>query len=229
MSELLVKNKDIVVPGQVIAKGMDYLPSQGTYRNKEEVIANRTGMISVEGKVLKSMPVAGRYLPKKDDVIIGKVEDILVSGWRFDINSPYSAVLPLKEASFDFIARGADLTKYFALEDYAVVKITNVTSQNLVDVTVKGQGLKKIKGGRVVKINCHKVPRVIGKQGSMVSLIKEATNCRIIVGQNGWIWLQGEPEQEVLAYKTIKLIERESHTSGLTERVSKLLNTKVKK
>lgn len=229
MSELLVKNKDLVVPGQVIAKGMDYLPSQGTYRNKEEVIANRTGMISVEGKVLKSMPVAGRYLPKKDDVIIGKVEDILVSGWRFDINSPYSAVLPLKEASFDFIARGADLTKYFALEDYAVVKITNVTSQNLVDITVKGQGLKKIKGGRVVKINCHKVPRVIGKQGSMVSLIKEATKCRIIVGQNGWIWLQGEPEQEVLAFKAIKLIERESHTSGLTERVSKLLNTKVKK
>jgi exosome complex RNA-binding protein Rrp4 len=61
----------------------------------------------------------------------------------FDINCPYSAVLPLKDASFDFIAKGADLTRYFNLEDYVMIKITNVTSQNLIDVTAKGPGLKK--------------------------------------------------------------------------------------
>ncbi len=226
MSELIAKDREVVVPGQIVAKGMDFLPSQGTYRNKENVIANRLGILSVDGKVLKTMPLAGRYMPKKDDTIIGKVIDILVSGWRFDINSPYSAVLPLKDASFDYIARGADLTKYFGLEDYAIVKITNVTSQNLVDLTVKGQGLRRLRGGRIIKVNCHKVPRIIGKQGSMVSLIKDATNCKIVVGQNGWIWLQGEPEMETLVYKAIKLIERESHTKGLTDRVKELLNNK---
>jgi exosome complex RNA-binding protein Csl4 len=38
-AKLLVKNKDVVVPGEIMAEGMSYLPSQGTYRNKNNVIA----------------------------------------------------------------------------------------------------------------------------------------------------------------------------------------------
>ena len=34
--------------------------------------------------------------------VIGRVVDILMSGWRIDINCPYSSVLPLKDATFDF-------------------------------------------------------------------------------------------------------------------------------
>ena len=120
MGELLANDKEVVVPGQVIANGLDFLPSQGTYRLNEQIIANRVGLLSVEGKVLKTIPLAGRYFPQRNDIIIGKVDDILMSGWRFDINAPYSAVLPLKDASFDFIAKGVDLSKYFNLDDFAV-------------------------------------------------------------------------------------------------------------
>lgn len=229
MGELIAKDKDVVVPGQVIAKGMDFLPSQGTYRLREDVLANKLGILSVEGKVLKTIPIAGRYLPRKNDVIIGKVNDILMSGWRLDINSPYSAVLPLKDASFDFIAKGADLTKYFKLEDYAVAKITNVTSQNLVDITVKGPGLRKLKGGRVLKVSPHKVPRIIGKKGSMVSMIKSSTDCKVIVGQNGWVWIEGEPAMEVIVSSVLKKIQAEGHIPGLTERVKTYLEEKTGK
>ena len=228
MSELNVAERQVVVPGQVVAVGMDYLPSQGTYRLDDKVIANRLGIISIQGKVIKSIPLVGRYIPSRDDVIVGKIADILMSGWRLDINSPYSAVLPLREASFDFIQKGADLSKYFALEDYAVVKVTNVTSQNLIDVSAKGPGLRRLKGGRILHVNSLKVPRIIGKKGSMVSTVKNATGCRIIVGQNGIIWLQGEPEMEVLAVKAIKMIEKESHTQGLTQRIMTFLNYEPK-
>ncbi|MBU0472512.1 MAG: exosome complex protein Rrp4 [Nanoarchaeota archaeon] len=229
MGKLLVKEKEIVVPGDVIAEGMDYLPSFGTYRAGEMIIANRIGLLLLEGKVVKTIPVEGRYIPKRNDTIIGKVFDILMSGWRLDINSAYSAVLPLQEASFKFIQRGADLSKFFALEDYVVAKIINVTSQNLVDVTMKGPGLRKLDGGRIIKINSHKVPRVIGKQGSMVSVIKDATGCRITVGQNGVVWIQGEPEQEVLTVKAIEMIEEKSHHTGLTDEIKNFLDkNKVK-
>ncbi|PIN81230.1 RNA-binding protein [Candidatus Woesearchaeota archaeon CG10_big_fil_rev_8_21_14_0_10_32_9] len=223
MGELLVKDREIVVPGQIIAKGLDFLPSHGTYRLNDDVIANRLGMLSVEGKVIRTIPMSGRYIPQRNDTIIGKVADILMSGWLFDINAPYTAVLPLKDASFDFIAKGADLTKYFNLEDYAVVKVTNVTSQNLVDISVKGPGLKRLRGGRIIYANSHKVPRIIGKKGSMVSMVKRATDCKIVVGQNGVIWLEGSPEMEVIAISAIKKIEQESHISGLTDRVKEFL------
>ncbi|MFA6072751.1 MAG: exosome complex RNA-binding protein Rrp4 [Candidatus Woesearchaeota archaeon] len=229
MGELLVNDKEIVVPGQVIAKGLDFLPSYGTYRLNENIIANRVGLLSVEGKVLKTIPLSGRYLPQRNDMIIGKVEDILMSGWRFDINAPYSAVLPLKDASFDFIAKGVDLSKYFNIDDYAVVKVTNVTSQNLIDLTAKGPGLKRLRGGMILKANSQKVPRIIGKKGTMVSLIKRATDCKIIVGQNGIIWLDGEPEMEVIAIAAIKKVEEESHLQGVTESVKKFLEEKTGK
>ncbi|MGV8162656.1 MAG: exosome complex RNA-binding protein Rrp4 [Candidatus Nanoarchaeia archaeon] len=227
MGELLANDKDIVVPGQVIAKGLDFLPSQGTYRLNENIIANRVGLLSVEGKVLKTLQLSGRYLPQRNDIIIGKVDDILMSGWRFDINAPYSAVLPLKDASFDFIAKGVDLSRYFNLDDYAVLKITNVTSQNLVDVTAKGAGLKRLRGGAIVKVNPQKVPRIIGKKGTMVSLIKRATDCKIIVGQNGLVWIDGEPEMEVLAVSAIRKVEEQSHLQGVTESVKKFLEEKI--
>lgn len=229
MGELLAKDREVVVPGQVLAKGLDYLPSNGTYRLNEEILANRLGLLSVEGKVLRTLKMAGSYLPQKNDVIIGKVNDILMSGWRLDINCPYSAVLPVKDASFDFIAKGADLTRYFNLEDYVMVKVTNVTSQNLIDVTAKGPGLKKLRGGRIMKVSCSKVPRIIGKKGSMVSMIKKATDCKIMIGQNGLIWFEGTPEMEVVVAETIKKIETESHHQGMTDKIKEFLEQRLGK
>ena len=176
-STLHVKNRDIVVPGQVLAEGMEYFPGLGTYRLKDRILANQVGVLHTDGKVLKTTPLASPYLPVKDDLVIGKVIDILMSGWRIDIGGPYSAVLPLKDATFDFIRKGEDLTEYFDLGDYVVCKITQVTSQNLIDVSMKGQGMRKLRGGQFVTINPAKVPRLIGKKGSMIGLIKGATGC----------------------------------------------------
>lgn len=226
-SALLAKDKSVVTPGEEIAVGMDFFPGVGTYRYEDKILANQTGLLHVEGKVLKTTPLAGRYLPAKNDVVIGRVVDILMSGWRIDINCPYSSVLPLKDATFDFIKKGADLTEYFNLEDYVVCKITQVTSQNLIDVSMKGPGLRKLKGGQFITVNAAKVPRIIGRKGSMVSMIKKATGCQIAVGQNGLVWISGEPHSEIIAVQAIQQIEREAHVSGLTERVKQFLEKKT--
>jgi len=226
MSELKIKENEVVVPGEVLAEGMDFLPSYGTYRLGEKILANKLGLIRIEGKVLKLIPLAGKYFPKRNDVIIGKVIDINFSGWIIDTNSAYRAMLSLKDATSDYVRKGADLTRYFDIGEYIITQITNVTSQNLIDLTMKGPGLRKLRDGRILIINPNKVPRVIGKQGSMVTMIKKATNCQITVGQNGVIWLQGTPEGEILAVETIRKIEKESHMQGLTDRIQKYLDSK---
>lgn len=228
MGEIKVKNREVVVPGELLATGMEFLPSFGTYREGDSILASRLGLVNVDGKVIKLVPLSGVYHPKKGDTIIGQVTEILLSGWRIDTNSAYSAVLNLKDATSEFIARGANLTKYFAIGDQVMAKITNVTSQNLVDLTMKGPGLRKLKGGRIIKVNCNKVPRVIGKQGSMVSMIKKSTNCRILVGQNGVVWIQGEdPASELIAVETIKKIENEAHMPGLTDKINAWLTERT--
>ena len=225
MGEINIKDKQIVVPGEILAKGMDFLPAIGTFREGELIIASKLGLASVDGRLIKVTPLSGKYLPKVGDVIIGKVIDVTFSGWRIDLNSAYSAMLSLKDATSEFINRGADLTKYFNIDDYLVSKIVTVTSQNLVDVTMKGPGLRKLGEGLIITVAPNKVPRIIGKQGSMVGMIKSATNCQIIVGQNGVVWLSGEPKNVRLAQQAIRKIEAESHVAGLTEDIKNFLQS----
>jgi exosome complex component RRP4 len=99
----------------------------------------------------------------------------------------------------------------------------------LVDLSARGPGLKKLQGGRIINVNPNKVPRIIGKQGSMVSMIKDATGCRIVVGQNGVVWIDGLPEGELIAVEAIAMIEEKSHLTGLTDKVKAFLEKKTKK
>ena len=223
MSEIKVKDKEISVPGEVLAVGMDVLPGAGTYRDGEKIVANRLGLVMMDGRTVKLLPLSGRYMPRTNDTIICKVIDVGFNGWRLDTNSAYSAMLSMKDATSEFIQRGANLTQYYDLGDHIVCQIVNVTSQNLIDVTMKGPGLRKLKGGRIIEVDANKVPRIIGKQGSMVVMIKDATRCNIIVGQNGLIWIDGEPMNEMLAIQAIRKISAESHTSGLTDKIKGFL------
>jgi exosome complex component RRP4 len=219
---LLIRDKQVVVPGDVLADDLGFIPGFGTYRNNNNLMCSRLGLVNVEGKVIKIIPLSGKYLPRRNDIVVGRIFDILMMGWRIDINSPYSAVLSSKETP-EYIEKNEDLSRYFDLDEYLVCKVTNVTSQNLVDVSARDQGLRKLRGGRIIYVNTHKVPRIIGKKGSMVSMIKQATGCRIIVGQNGLIWIDGEPDKENLAVQVIRKIESESHIPGLTERIKTYL------
>jgi exosome complex component RRP4 len=61
----------------------------------------------------------------------------------------------------------------------------------------------------------------------MVSMIKQATKCDIAVGQNGIVWLSGEPEGEVIATQAIRIIQEEAHLGGLTNRIASWLSEKT--
>ncbi len=56
----------------------------------------------------------------------------------------------------------------------------------------------------------------------MINAIKKKTDCTIIVGQNGRVWIKGEAED--LARKAVQKVNQEAHTDGLTEKVSNWLD-----
>jgi exosome complex component RRP4 len=205
---------------------MDYLPGDNTYRENDKIYSQSLGLSTISNRVIRVTPLSGPYVLKVGDKIIARVTDIAMSGWRVDTNTAYSAMMNVRDASSRFIKKEEDLSQILAIGDYVVVKITNVTSQNLIDVTMKEPGLHKISGGRVIQISSLKVPRVIGKQGSMISLIKQKTGCEITVGQNGLVWLKAaDPAKEYKAEQAVKLVEEKSHLSGLTERIEKFLES----
>jgi exosome complex component RRP4 len=75
----------------------------------------------------------------------------------------------------------------------------------------------------VMEISPTKVARVIGKQGSMLTLIKDLSGCQIYVGQNGRIWLDGSDRDTAIAARAIRLVEERAQAFGLTEAVQELM------
>ena len=86
---------------------------------------------------------------------------------------------------------------------------------------MKQRGARKLIGGRIIKVTPSKVPRIIGKGGSMVEMIKKKTDTQIVVGQNGVIWIKGRRREK--AIEAIIEIEKYSHVEGLTNYIAEFL------
>jgi exosome complex component RRP4 len=213
----------LVVPGETIIKGGDKLPGDYTRKEGDEIIAERYGLAESGGRVVKIIPISGVFEPRRGNTVIGRVEDITFNGWIIEVGGPYGAFLSLAECP-RYIDK-KDIADFANIGDVLSLKIQNVKRGGM-DLTLKSRGLGKLEGGRLIKINPHKVPRVIGKEGSMINLIKNNTSTEITVGQNGYIWLTGDIDNEKKAEDAINLVVKESINSGLTEKVEKFLGVK---
>jgi len=211
--------RKIIIPGEVIAKGNDFLPGEGTEKRGEEIFSTRFGLVEESNKLVKVIPLSGVYQPRRGNVVIGKVENITFNGWILDIGNSNSAFLSLAEIP-KYVNKD-DLESVMDIGDMAVAKIWNINKRGI-DLSLKSRGLGRIDEGIIVKINPNKVPRTIGKEGSMINLIKDETKCNITIGQNGLIWIQGDKiEDELFAKKAILFVSEKSFVSGLTEEVKK--------
>jgi exosome complex component RRP4 len=211
--------RKVVIPGEVIFEGDDYLPGEGTQKKGNEIVAIRYGLAEESKKLVKVIPLSGVYLPRRGNVVIGKVENITFNGWVIDINTPENSFLSLMEVP-RYVNKD-DLEEVFMIGDMVVAKINSINKRGI-DLTVKLKGLGRLDKGIIIHVNPNKVPRIIGKEGSMISLIKDETKCRITVGQNGLIWINGDKvEDELFAKKAILHITERSFMSGLTDEMKK--------
>lgn len=93
---LLIEDKQIVVPGEILAEG-DFHSGRGTFKDADKVCSSLVGLVAVRDKKISVIPLQSKYIPKRGDVVIGKISDIRFSMWNLDINSPYSGILPAAE------------------------------------------------------------------------------------------------------------------------------------
>lgn len=216
-----VTPRQLIFPGDVIAtadskvEGPVYLDN-GRYRSMV------VGLVEFREDVVVIVPLEGVYKPKKGDVVVGYVTDVLATGWEVDVRSFMPAYLPLGEALHRHIdIETTPLTTFLNIGDVVVAKVKDVdlTDEYPVILTLKEERVGKVERGSVVEIAPVKIPRVIGKKGTMLNNLLEL-GCDIAVGQNGRVWVRCKnPRDEVFLASLIKKIEAESHVMGLTDRV----------
>ncbi len=209
--------RKIVVPGEVIATGEDFLPGEGARRENEDVVANRFGLAEISGRVIKVIPLFGAFIPRRGNVVIGRVTDLTMRGWVIDIDSADGAFLSLEE--YPKYVNKNEMEQHLKIGDVIVAKIWSIGSRGI-DLSMRSRGLGKLYDGFIFRVIPARVPRIIGREGSMINIIKEKTGCNITVGQNGWVWIKGEnSDDEIRARKAIEFVSDKVYLGGLTEKM----------
>ena len=220
------EERKIVLPSQVLGDTKSNRAGRGTFIEDGRIISGKLGILNANSNYINVIPLKGRYEPTVDDFVIGVVEEALSAGWLVDINAPSPAFLHVNEVPWDI--EFSDTEKYLNRGDSIMAKVTQIDELKKFQITLKDRNLYKIKGGHIIEVEPSRVPRIIGKKGSMIALIKKYIRCRIFVGQNGKIWVDGDTESIERVLQTIYKIESEAITFGLTNRIEELLKKDAK-
>ncbi len=220
------KSREIVIPSQFLGEIKNKKAGRGTYVENGKIYSGILGVLNESSKYIDVVSLKGKYEPVEKDFVIAVVSETLSSAWLVDINAPYPALLHVKEVPWDVEFNETD--KYLNTGDVVMAKILQVDQEKKLQITLKDRNLYKVKGGEIIEVQPSKVPRIIGKKGSMIRILKKYTKCRMFVGQNGRIWIDGTEEGLEKLKKTIRLIEREALSYGLTNRVEEMLKKDAK-
>ncbi len=219
-----VKRK-YVIPGDIVAEG-NFKPLVNVFKHGNSIVATRIGITESNKDGTKVIPLSGIYFPRTNDIVIGKILDHSSLSWSVDINSCFSAHLPAQDIfGRDFSPAHDDMGRQLASGDVIVARIAMFDRTRDPILTIQDKDLGKIPTGELLKISATRVPRLIGKRGSMIQTIEQATATRITIGQNGIIVVSGRDKEGInLAINAIHIVEVEAHTSNLTQRIKQLLN-----
>jgi exosome complex component RRP4 len=234
--DILVKRNQLVIPGEILARGRgDVKVGGGVYRRKTddmvEVCASMVGLAQIRRNRVEIVPQRGGYIPLEGDIVIGKIVRVSITSWNVDIRGPYVGMLRVGnviERDFDSLRESLD--RILQIGDIIKAEIMYFDRTRDPMLTMLGRGLRKITSGKLIEVGPVKVPRIIGKKGSMIQLLKNMTGGKLLVGQNGRIIVSAsDARTEIILEQAIRKIEAEAHTTGLTDRIHEFLETEMSK
>ena len=185
------------------------------------VYASLLGLVSERPPFVQVIPLSGRYIPKAGDVVVGTVTDVQSTFWLLDIGAPRWA--PLHMTGTPWKVEIGETDHYLGVGDSVVVQVENLEATGRIGVTMQGEGLGKLEGGTIVRISPARIPRVVGRGGSMIQTITRQTGAHVAIGQNGRIWVDGDAEAIRRVTEVLRMIEANGQRSGLTNRVESYL------
>ena len=201
--------KNLVVPGEKITSG-NFIAGEGVIKINNDFFSTIVGVPIVEksnskGKVLKVKPIKKTYIPKEDDIIIGKIIDINISNWSVDINSPYIALLPISEVfSKPLNIPEMDLSKDLKVGDMIVARVISFNLTKDVILTIRESKLGKVPRGLIVDLNLLQAEKLKENEGELRTKIDKKADCKIIIGDNFRLLIIGKnTADEVKAFELI--------------------------
>ncbi len=197
---------EIIVPGELVFQEPQEI--EGTFIDGRATYASVIALIRDN----RFVALKGHYIPVSGDYIVGLVTEEKFSGYVVDLHSPYEGTFSTR-----------DVREEFRVGDVISAKIAEVNEVNEA-VLIEP---RKFSGGRILEVDFVKVPRLIGRNGSMLEMLRAYTGSDVFIGKNGRIYLRGG--NTALAVLAVLKIDGEAHLSGLTDRIKEFLERESSK
>ena len=141
-----------VIPGDVITTG-PYRPEQNVILDGNKIISTAIGISEIYDDSIKVIPLTGKYIPKIDDLVIGKIISHTSLSWELDINSCYVGFLPAQDVfGRDFSAHADELASKLKSGDLVAARIANFDRTRDPLVTISDRDLGRFPVGYLVKL-----------------------------------------------------------------------------
>jgi len=190
--------KKIVIPGDLVSDQVKKLGSN-VYVENSKIYSSVVGILSQSDSFVSVIPLNGPYTPFEGDGIIAVVKDEMLNGYILEYNS------------FDdsFLLKSL-LRKELAIGTVVFIRIKKIADNG----SLEFDNINILPKARVFQTSPVKIPRLIGKNESMLNLFKEYLGGNIVIGKNGWIWYTCE--NFALAERAFSMVVNNSQKSNLT-------------
>ncbi|MFH0906110.1 MAG: KH domain-containing protein [archaeon] len=193
--------RQIVVPGDLLTTERKKL-GENVYFENNAVYSSVLGILASNETSVSVIALNGVYVPQIGDGILALVKSENSLGYALELNSVTDSFIPK-----------SILTKPLKIGTVLFVRIKNINSNDSIEL----DNINVLPDGNIIKVSSVKVPRLIGKNDSMLNILKNYTECNIVIGKNGFIWYSGKSTQ--LLEKAINLIINNSQKSNLTDSI----------
>ena len=179
----------LVTPGASLGASEGRRIGHGVVENAGQLIAVKLGALIENDDEISVLPSHTKYTPRPGDLVIGIVEAVQSNLWFLDINAPFNALLPMSlgPGKSEFGGARNVLNVGFSV----LCRIQEVDETHSSVVTMKGLGLRRLDSGMVEEIPPHLMQSLFSDSDALKKL-KSTTDCRIILADNGRMWIDGE-------------------------------------
>ncbi len=214
----------LVTPGASLGASEGRRIGHGVVENEGQLIAVKLGALIENEEEVSVIPSHTRYTPRPGDLVIGVVEAVQSNLWFLDINAPFNALLPMSLGPGKAEFGGA--RNVLNVGNTVLCRIQEVDETHSSVVTMKGLGLRRIDSGIVEAIPPHLMQSLFSDSNVLKSL-KSSTDCRIILADNGRMWVDGDSKSMSNVISKLEQIRAMSRDFSSLESMVEILQTEV--
>ena len=217
----------LVTPGMAIGPLSGMRVGSGAISHNDEIIATKLGWVREFNGTVSVDPITSPYLPRSGDLIIGNVAEVRNNLWFMDINGSFQGLLPMSLAPWK--VEFGQARQHMDIGDSALARVQEVDECHNVVLTMKGVGLRRLSQGAIVEIPVNHIERIRGENNSHLDRMKDISDCRIIIGENGRIWIDGDDTGISWTRDAIQLARLHGHKGNFDSILKKHETTYTKK